>query len=159
GLGAHEAAKQAAQEAVALGDDFGQGFFFSWVRAERALALAEAAGGDPAAGAARLDRALERGRDADQPAVLGLLLETRALVAVMLKDVEAYHRHASRLEELFARTRNPVLLARSQRVLDAGRAPARVPSTGELASEAVTMVERVPAETTLRSSVLAGARG
>ena len=59
----------------------------------------------------------------------------------------------------FGQTRNPVLLARSQRVMDVGpAAAARVPSSAELASEAVTMVER-PVERTLRSSVLSGAQG
>jgi hypothetical protein len=95
----------------------------------------------------------------DHPAVVGSLHEARALVAAMERNGEVHHRHAARLEELFGQTRNPVLLARSQRVMDVGSAgAAKVPTSAELASEAVTMVER-PAEMTLRSSVLSGARG
>ncbi|HYV45170.1 MAG TPA: protein kinase [Myxococcaceae bacterium] len=157
--GATDAAKRTAEEAVAVGNDFDDGFFVSWVRSERALALAEAAGGDPAAGGARLDRVLEKVGRLDHPAVVGSLHEARALVAAMERNGEVHHRHAARLEELFGPTRNPVLLARSQRVMDVGPAAARVPSSAELATEAVTMVERPPAEVTLRSAVLGGARG
>ena len=157
--GATDAARRTAEEAVAVGSDFEEGFFIFWVRSERALALAEAAGGDPAAGGARLDRALEKVGKVDWPAVVGSLHEARALVAAMERNGEVHHRHAARLEELFGQTRNPVLLARSQRVMDVGpAAAARVPSSTELASEAVTMVER-PVERTLRSSVLSGAQG
>jgi hypothetical protein len=156
--GATDAARRTAEEACAIGRDFDQGYFVSWVRSQRALALAEAAGGDVTAGAARLDRALEALGAVDHPAVVGSLHEARALVASMQQDTEAHHRHAAKVEELFGRTRNPVLLARSQRLMDVGPAAAHVPSSAELASEAVTMVER-PAEWTLRSSVLGGTRG
>ncbi|HZN93593.1 MAG TPA: hypothetical protein VFB81_12865, partial [Myxococcales bacterium] len=157
--GATQEARRTAEEACAMGHDFDQGYFVSWVRSERALALAEAAGGDQAAGASRLDRVLERLAGVDHPAIVGSVHEARALVAAMQQDAEAHHRHAARLEELFGGTRNPVLLARSQRVLDAmPHAPSRVPTSAELAAEAVTMVER-PAEATARSAVLAGARG
>ncbi|HVE86425.1 MAG TPA: hypothetical protein VND93_26395, partial [Myxococcales bacterium] len=153
----HAEARRTAGEACAMGQD--PGHFVIWARAERALALAEAAGGDAAAGVARLDGLLEKVGAVDHPATVGSLHEARALVALMQEDAPAHARHAARVEELFGSTRNPVLLARSQRVLDAGRAAQKVPSSAELASEAVTMVERPPVEATLRSSVLSGAHG
>ncbi|HZN92819.1 MAG TPA: hypothetical protein VFB81_08935, partial [Myxococcales bacterium] len=137
--GLHAEARRTAEEACAVGRDFDQGFFLSWVKAERALALAEAMGGDPAAGAARLDRALQSLAEIDSPAVVGTLHEARALVALMQEDREAHGRHAAALEALYSRTHNPVLLARSQRILDAGRTPQRVPSMTQLASEVVTI--------------------
>jgi hypothetical protein len=86
---------------------------------ELVLALADLGGRDRAA--AELDRLIAAQSLHDNALVHGLAHRARAQVALMQADASSFKQHLHSMEEWFARTANPVLIAQVQRLADEGR--------------------------------------
>lgn len=110
-------ARTACTEAIAYGNDPEHGQSSFRCRAERALAQVEAALGRAEAAAERLDRLIADARAVDNPFILGSAHEARAVLAHARGDGAEAHRHATEVERCFVPTRNPVLVARYERLL------------------------------------------
>jgi tetratricopeptide (TPR) repeat protein len=119
-LGQHERAKQVAQQGIDLGANPDWGNLLGELRSIRALALAEAALGAHNSAAQHLDDAIARAADRDSPLLSGSLHEARARVALAAGDALGYHHHLAECDHLFRSTRNPVLVARVERLSEAG---------------------------------------
>jgi tetratricopeptide (TPR) repeat protein len=88
----------------------------------RVLALAEASAVDPAAGAARLDQLIEREiASGTSGLALGCLYETRASIALLQDDSEAFERFAQLTAAQYRPGRNPALIAKYERLMDVAR--------------------------------------
>ncbi len=144
GLGAIEAARTAANECLLAADDgeHAQGSFR--IRAVRALALCESAAGEHDIAAARLDRAIEVAEASANPLLLGALWEARAQVAIAAGNEAAAAHAASQTEFWYRPTRNPVLIARWER-LDRVLHPPPDPNRETSANDVVT--EMIGADT------------
>jgi hypothetical protein len=90
------------------------------LRSLRALALAEAALGHLDIAVRLLDDAIAEAAPIGSPLLTGTLHEARARVALIAGDPLAYHQHRVETEHLFRATRNPVLIARAERLSEAG---------------------------------------
>jgi hypothetical protein len=78
------------------------------------------------AGAARrLDVAIAQASTAASPTICGPLHEARARVALLASEWSVFERHRLEVESWFKPTRNPVLIARVQQLIDAGRPQSR----------------------------------
>src|SRR5262249_28754031 len=135
-VGDYERAKITAQRGIELGADPERGNFLGEMRSIRALALAEAALGDHTAAAARLDAAIARATDEKvvfpSSLLIGSLHEARARIALAANDSLAYHLHLAETEHQFRQTRNPVLVARAERLGEAGKLHAsRAPTSAD----------------------------
>lgn len=139
-----EAARALAEETLAACDDgehLQVGFKY---RAIRTLAAAESAAGEHDIAAARLERAIEDAESLLNPLLLGSLQEARAHVAIAMgNEVTATHA-AAQVEFWFRPTRNPVLIARWERLERLLRPPVDPLAEGS-ANEIVT--EMIGAET------------
>jgi len=174
-----ERAREMAQRGISLCTRPEINQFHGEMRSIRALALIEAARGAHRRAAELLDDALARSAGRDSPLLSGSLHEARARVALSAGDALAFHQHLAETEHCFRRTRNPALVARAERLSEAGKLhearmaevyePATQRSTGALraqisaevsvvATEAVT----TPPPSEVRSwvsAVLSGCRG
>lgn len=112
-----DAAREACGEALRHAEDPEHGQNSFRCRAERTLALCEAAQGQREQAAARLDRLIADAEIVDNPFILGAAHEARALVGFELSDEDGARRHADAVEQCFVPTRNPVLVARYERLL------------------------------------------
>ena len=130
-LGRPGEAIRAADACIALGADADTGRIAWRLRSARVRALAEAALGDQRGAAARLDALIEEARPIDSPTLSGMLHEARARVALLLGDEQAYTTHRDATRRWFRGTRNPALVARADRLVEAGG----IPITGEQAIE------------------------
>jgi tetratricopeptide (TPR) repeat protein len=169
-VGDHARAKEVAQRGVALGADPEKGNLLGELRSVRVLALAEAALGEDAVAARRLDEAIARATDPahtyPSPLLIGSLHEARARVALAAGDSLAYHQHLAETEHQFRGTRNPVLIARAERLAEAGKRQAsRAPTSHDqprevavVAKDAVTTTPPAEAKGWV-SAVLSGCRG
>ncbi|MEX1367997.1 MAG: AAA family ATPase [Nannocystaceae bacterium] len=112
-----EPARRACEDAIAYNEDreYGQNSFRC--RAERTLALLEAASGQLELASSRLDRLIADALVVDNPYILGSAHEVRAELAARMHDEGSARRHAAQLERCFVPTRNPVLIARYERLL------------------------------------------
>jgi tetratricopeptide (TPR) repeat protein len=119
-LGQLERAKELAERGVALGRDRDYGNFHAEMRSLRALGLVEAALGQHAEAASHVDEAVARSAERDSPLLSGALHEARARIALSAGDAIAYHEHLAETEHHFRRTRNPALIARAERLSEAG---------------------------------------
>ena len=81
------------------------------------LALAEAALGEHARAAERLEALLTRFAASDNPLLLGALHHDRASVALNAADIAAFNHHFERTQGLFAATHNPWLIQQSDALL------------------------------------------
>jgi tetratricopeptide (TPR) repeat protein len=129
-----------ADKAIREGSDYvcdpvhrDDGVYFRFVRVE---ALLRAAQGEPESAATQLDAALLEAAPTENPAYLGLLHESRALVARTGGDLKGFHKHRRTAEAWFRSTDNPVLVARIERLHPTtgsyravGGAPDEVPAT------------------------------
>lgn len=116
-------AARACEDALRLADDPEHGQDSFRCRAERTLALVELGRGEPSAAARRLDRLIGDAEVIDNPFILGAAHEARAQVCSELGEHDEARMHASAVERCFVPTRNPVLVARYERLLrriDAG---------------------------------------
>lgn len=133
-----EQAQAAAEQAIAHAEDpeYGQNSFRC--RAERGLALVEAVLGHSQAAIARIDRLIVDAEAIDNPLILGAAHEVRARLAAERDDDEGVRRHLDQVERCFVPTRNPVLIARYERlrrVLGRGARPEPAGSSdGDLAT-------------------------
>lgn len=107
----------AGEAARAHADDREHGQSSFRCRAERTLALGEAALGRPHEAVARLERLIGDAQVLENPFIAGAAHEARALVAAELGDDATARRHAVEVERCFVPTRNPVLVARYERLL------------------------------------------
>lgn len=150
--GDHARAKEVAAKGVAVSSDPETHNYHTKIRAHRALALAEAALGEPAAAAARLDGLLDDVTRRGSPMLTGGVHEARARIALAMGDTVAFHRHREGAEREFRATRNPVLIGRAER-LAAAIDVARTPS-----DRADTQSEPITARSSPRPSSRAGRR-
>ena len=133
-------AQRACEDALTHARDPEHGQSSFRCRAERTLALVEAAQGRHQAAAERLERLIADAEALDNPFILGAAHEARALVAAEADDDEGARRHAAAVERCFVPTRNPVLVARYERLLrriGAGPAPG---DPGSSSSDVATAV-------------------
>ena len=144
GCGEVDAARVLAEATIALCDDGEHGQIAFKLRAIRTLAACESAAGEHDIAAARLDRAIEEAEGLLNPLFLGSLHEARAQVAIAVgNEVVAAHA-ASQVEFWYRPTRNPVLIARWER-LDRLLRPAPDSTSEASANEIIT--EMIGAET------------
>ncbi len=120
-------ARDTAEEAVGLADPKTGGLVPWRLRALRALGLAEAALGQLEAASRRLDLALTEAAPIASPSMCGALHEARARIALMAGDERAFRTHLRETERWFRPTKNPALIARLQRLAEAG-GPERLPA-------------------------------
>jgi tetratricopeptide (TPR) repeat protein len=106
------------------------------------LLLAQAASGDLPGARARLSALEALPGVTASPVFAGMLHEGRARLALIERDAASFQRACAELERCYAPTRNPALLARLQRLMDAGAVRSGAPPASEVASEAVTIVRR-----------------
>ncbi len=90
------------------------------VRSQRIMAFVEAARGDLPAAAARLDDIIARTAAIASPSLCGTLHDARARIALASGDVAMFLAHSNDAGELFAGSRNPVLIARGERLRETG---------------------------------------
>lgn len=88
------------------------------IRANRALALAEAEQGLIAEAAARLDRVIEWARDADAVASVGLCHEARARVSLMADDYTGFVLHSAETSRWLRPTGNAALIAVAEKLVE-----------------------------------------
>ena len=143
--GEPEQAAQVAADCAALGSDPDIGQLANRLRANRARALAESQLDQYDAAVARLDRAIEEAAPLASPSLCGSLHQARALVALASGDHAAYLWHQAETDRHFKPTRNPALIARAQRLADAGaahgdRARRRRPTTGATSMAVTTSI-------------------
>jgi len=122
-LGDHARARDVASAGIAITSVPATRNLHAKLRCVRALALAEAALGEYATAATRLDDALGEAVPADSPMLSGALHEARARVALLAGDTAGYEHHLAATEQAFGRTHNAVLIARASRLAEAGRTP------------------------------------
>ncbi len=99
-----------------------------------ALCMAEAALGNGASAAARLDALIEKHKVDQSPMTLGSFHCARADVAMLLGDLGAARHHHAEMERWFRATENPALIAQCERVARQVRLHAQ--AAGEEASPA-----------------------
>lgn len=152
-----EEAAAAAERGVAVNSEPDRDQLILRLRAQRVLALAEAARQSTDAAAARLERAIEEATPTLSPSLLGSLHEASAAVALLAGNDAEFMRHLRHTQEWFGPTRNPALTARAQRLAAARAARA---SEGERAGVVAKELFTVPAtgEVPL-SNMLAACRG
>ncbi len=88
------------------------------LRAQRALALAEAALGDLDGAAERLEEAIESARDAKASAQVGLCHEARAKVAHLADQPMQYMVHTAEASRWLRPTGNPALIAVAEKLVE-----------------------------------------
>lgn len=98
------------------------------LRSGRVLALCEAARGDVSAAIARLDELIRRATAIGNPATCGTLHEARARLALLERDNLGYRKHLDHTERWFRQTKNPLLVARFERLSKSGSTNALVES-------------------------------
>lgn len=133
-----DSARALAEATISLCDDGEHGQIAFRLRAVRILAACESAVGEHDIAAARLDRAVEDAEALLNPLLLGSLHEARAQIALAVGN-ERVAQHASDQVEFWVRpTRNPVLIARWERLERMVRPmpdPASEPSANEIITE------------------------
>lgn len=147
-------AQKLAEEAVALskGPD---AVHVTWrIRCGRIAALALAAQGHTAEAAQRLDALLREVDFVRSPTMSGSLSEARARIALIQGDRETYEHHLVQMERWFRGTRNPALVARCDRLAEAGNLGLSARG-GDLGAE--SMARRNPGDEV--SAAMAGCEG
>ncbi len=112
--GEADQALAAAREGVTLGSDPKTSIISFYVYNAANLALAEAASGNQAAGALRLERMLCA--IDDNPMICGHLHEKRTMVAMAAGDREKVRHHLKETEYWFRSSGNPALVARFEKL-------------------------------------------
>ncbi|MEM7155936.1 MAG: AAA family ATPase [Myxococcota bacterium] len=117
GAGRLDEAWEAGTKALAHCEDpeYGQSSFRC--RAQWGLAWVEALRGEPEAAAKRLDQLILDAGPIDNPFILGAAHEARAEISARLDDPARARLHATEVEHCFVPTRNPVLIARYERLM------------------------------------------
>lgn len=135
--GRSKEAQNMAEEAFALSVN-PENVHVTWrIRCGRVVALALAANGEHARAAERIDELLRDVAFVQSPTMSGSLHEARARMALLSGDREAYTLHLAEAERWFRPTRNSALIARCERLAEAG-SPRNRGSRSDLGDESVT---------------------
>ena len=145
---------EVARSAHGLCCDPDVGQFANRVRTARAWALAEAGQGRHEQAAQRIDREIAAAAGRASPCLSGSLHEARAMVARQQGDRTAFEWHRGAMERLFAPTKNPALIARVERLLDARHERLVAPAIDDERSTAVEGLETAAPS----ASMLSGCR-
>ncbi len=133
-------AMETAEEAMALACD-PESIHLTWrMRCGRVVVLAQAALGHHREAAERGELLLRQVSHLQSPTMSGALHETLARVAIVAQDREAFARHLAETDRWFRGTRNPALVARCERLLQAGSFRGPV-DAAEVVGETVTHVQ------------------
>jgi len=135
-------ATSTVREALALGESQAWVNVLSGFRAEWVRVLAEAASGDLATARAGLEALWATPEAKANPLFTGMLHEAQARLALLEGDRAMYRSSCVALEQCWLPTLNPALLARVQRLMDAGAVRSEEAAPSEVVSEAVTVVRR-----------------
>jgi tetratricopeptide (TPR) repeat protein len=114
-LGELDAAIETAQRTLSLARRVGDAIP-QRMRSVRTIALAEAALGDHESAARRLDEAIKEAKKIHAASLTGMLHEARARVAFIADDERSFHTHALATAHCFNATKNPALIAVSERL-------------------------------------------
>jgi tRNA A-37 threonylcarbamoyl transferase component Bud32 len=115
--GQPERAKQLLLEVLTHAKPADYAMVGRFLEPQRQLALAEAALGNLPGAMRMLDELLAKYGAEDQPLLVGLLHKSRAEVAMLMKDVAAFDKHASEAEQRFRSTKNPALITQWERLV------------------------------------------
>ncbi len=137
-MGHFARAAELSRQTIAMSDDREIQVPHSKLRGMRTLGLAQAASGDVAAACATLDGAIADAEPSGIPAIMGSLHEARARIALAGRDGAGFSLHLESMERWFRPTRNPVLIARCER-LSALREPERAGDAALLAGADATL--------------------
>ncbi|MGH1342967.1 MAG: protein kinase domain-containing protein [Nannocystales bacterium] len=110
------------------------------IRANRALALAEAEQGLIADAVVRLDRVIEWARDAEAVALVGLCHETRARVSLMADDYAGFLFHSAETSRWLRPTGNTALIAVAEKLVELAAGPDSDTSVDAAVSDSTTAV-------------------
>jgi hypothetical protein len=113
-LGEYSDAKRLGDKVLAELTDADRDFPGLFLHIELQVSLAEAWLGDVPHALARVDGLLSRFRGSDNPLLLGLLHETRALISWQVRDYAAYEQGRSLVDTYWRATGNPTLIARCE---------------------------------------------
>lgn len=138
--GEAEAALSMARRATAASKELGWDHLCHESRCWRAEALARAACGDVNGATRALQDELPKVERTNNPLLSGMLHEALALVALEAGDDEAHRHHVEQAAARFRSTKNPCLLARSERLLDSSRSSE---PRAALSEQPHTLVERI----------------
>jgi len=133
-------ARELAERACELGSDPIVGLVCYRLRAIRALALIDAAEGELARAAERLDSAIVEAEDLGRASIAGDMHDARARVALLAGDRARFRYHALQTERWFRPTDNPVLIARVERLTELSEARPTTARRSRIAEDAVTTV-------------------
>lgn len=153
-----ERAREVAQRALALASDPETGMIANRLRSLGVLALIEAASGDHATAAARLDGAIALAAPLASPSLCGGLAEARARVAIAANDEATFQASLAETERWFGPTRNPALIARHKR-LALIRSSAREPHAPDPLCDAVTVANNPARRRDQIAAMLTGCEG
>jgi len=156
-LGELEQARDTALRAIARSSARDTAMIANEVRSQRVMALVEAACGQPELATARLDDIIARTAALASPSLCGMLHDARARIAFTMGDVDNFTSHTDRAAQLFLSSRNPVLIARGERLAQGIIGPHERAEPHEVLEDAVTISE-VPAHITC-TTVLERCRG
>ncbi len=140
GLDRLDEAREACEQTIAHSEDpqYGQDSFRC--RGERSLAMVEAAQGRREAAIERTDRLIADAEVIDNPFILGSAHELRATLAAELDDAQGTREHLDQVERCFVPTRNPVLIARYERLRRQLDRSAQAAEAGSSRSDIATTV-------------------
>jgi tetratricopeptide (TPR) repeat protein len=116
GLGQHERARDVCLAALGCVEPEDRQFPALYLILEEQLALAEANLGQLGEAARRVDLLIEEYAAFDNPRVRGSLEATRAMVALLAKDGDAFLNHHGNVERMFRSTGNANLIEQSTRL-------------------------------------------
>jgi tetratricopeptide (TPR) repeat protein len=149
---AHAAVEQ-ARACLVYAEDPSVGQTTMRLRANRVLALAQARLGETAAAVRRLEDTIALAEGVRSPAAAGLAHEARAWVALEAGDKPGYRLHCERAATWLRPTGNAALVARLERLLEAGAHAAGSSDEGLDASDTTTTVTSAPQSESLSASV------
>jgi prepilin-type N-terminal cleavage/methylation domain-containing protein len=104
-------ARDSATDGLRIASEEEHGLRTIRIRAQRALALIEAAGGHLATADEWIEKAFKTATDMTSPAILGSLHEAAARIAFAKSDHERFRQHCATAFEYYRPTENPSLLA------------------------------------------------
>lgn len=115
-LGRHEEARRVCEDALRHLEPGDRAFVALNLRVELQLARAEAGLGAVNAAVARLEALAERHGNNDGRVTMGLIHTALADMAILRRNVPAFERHATAVEDFYYPTKNPALIAQASRL-------------------------------------------
>jgi hypothetical protein len=114
--GRYSDAREACDMVLSHATEADRDYVMIFLDADLEMAIADAGLGNYDKAVARIDGLLERFRESDNPLVKGKLHETRARIAIMAGNMDAYKHHLSLTDHWFRGTGTPALIAAAQRL-------------------------------------------